>query len=384
MKIQYGLKTNDKPEKEIAEKAKLLWEEIKNKADGEFKNFEDFLYLSSSNFRPEFTAPSGLKHIVLIGIGGSSLGPKAIYDAIYGYFDSVEPGRAPKLHFMENVDSRYINALMSMLSKYSPEELAFVVVCKSGKTFETNKNLFTILNGAHKDLVTGGNTYVISVEGNHTWEWGKNLGANLFPMPQVVSGRFQMFGAIAVVILGLAGIDINKMLEGVRKSAEMTEELQQGSALRFKQYKDGFDIDVYFAFDERLKSMADWMCSITAESLGKNGGGITPITSIGSKDLHSIGQLYLQGPRDKFTTFLSLSDTDEGNLFVLEAIKKAYDDAALPYIHVTLEAGDPQALAYELGAFMQERIIHTVLLGGMMGINPYDQPGVELYKKYLQ
>jgi len=178
-------------------------------------------------------------------------------------------------------------------------------------------------------------------------------------------------------------VDFKKFIEGAKTSLSDTKTSEGLALTRWQFYKNGIDTDVYFAFDERLRSLAEWYASITAESLGKKSGGITPIVSIGSRDLHSIGQLYLQGSRNKFTTFLSLSNTDPNNLFILEAVKKAYDDAKLPYMHITLDAGSPDILTNELGEFMQSKIIETVLLGGLVGVNPYDQPGVELYKKYL-
>jgi glucose-6-phosphate isomerase len=308
-----------------------------------------------------------------------------VYDAIFGRFDTVQPDRFPKLSILENVDEKYVDQLVTQLAK-SPDysELAFVVICKSGRTFETLKNLSHITQDKFRGMVTGANTYVVSVEGNHTWQWGQKLGAKLFPMPVIVSGRFSVFSAVGVIPLGLAGVDVTKFLEGAKGRVHAVDEVQKDVGTRFNLYTEGWDSDVYFAFDDRLKSLAEWMCSITAESLGKAGIGITPMTSVGSRDLHSIGQLYLQGRRDKVTTFLSLSDTDENNLSILDAVKKAYDDANLPYNHVRLECNTSETLACELGDFMQAWIIQTVLLGGLMNLNPFNQPGVELYKKYLQ
>ncbi len=386
MKQQRGSAVkNQKADPAVVNQVGQLWADLRKKADGEYKNFEDFLYLPLSNFVPEVTFPTGIKHVILLGIGGSSLAPKAVYDALFGHFDAMEPERFPKLYFLENADAKYVDSLMSRLSKTSNySELAFVVTCKSGRTFETLENLSLVTQDKYRAMVSGKNTYVISVEGNRTWQWGEKLGARLFPMPAVVSGRFSVFSAVSVIPLGLVGINTHKFVDGAKNRVELVSELQRSTATRYQFYKEGWDTDVYFAFDDRLKHLAEWMCSITAESLGKAGAGITPITSVGSRDLHSTGQLYLQGKRNKYTTFLSLSDTDEDNLYNLEAVKKAYDDAKLPYIHIALSSSNGDDLTYELGDFMQSEIIETVLLGGLMGVNPYDQPGVELYKKYLQ
>lgn len=358
---------------QVQDQVDQLRGDLFTKADGSFTNLEDFLSLPSSKFVPqEKLSASGVKQVFLVGIGGSSLGPKAVYDVL-------KSPKLPKLHFIENVDRAYIDELMT-----DCKDTAFVVICKSGKTFETLKNLEYLTSEKFKGMVKGQNTYVVSVEGNHTWEWGRSLGAKLFPMPQAISGRFQVFSAVTAVPLGLVGVGVNKFIDGAKKSLSDPKKSESLASNRFQFYKSGVDTDVYFAFDERLRSLAEWYASITAESLGKTSGGITPVVSIGSRDLHSIGQLYLQGRRNKFTTFLSLSNTDSNNLFVLDAVKKAYNDAKLPYIHIELDASSPDILTCELGDFMQSKIMETVLLGGLMGVNPYDQPGVELYKKYLQ
>lgn len=385
MKIQHSdVVKNQKFDEKISMRADSLRADLQKRADGEFKNPEDFLYLSSSNFIPDVKSWSSIKHVILIGIGGSSLASKAVYDAIYGHFDSAQPERLPKLHVLENIDESYTDTLLSgLLRSYDPPELAFVITCKSGKTFETLQNLKHLTSQKYPKMLDGENTFVVSVEGNHTWEWGREVGAQLYPMPQAISGRFQVFSAVSVVPLKLAGVNVSSFIDGAKSRTDDLVEVQKNVSTRFKLYSDGWTSDVYFAFDDRLKSLAEWMCSITAESLGKAEAGITPITSVGSRDLHSIGQLYLQGRRDKFTTFLSLSDTDKSNSSILNAVKRAYDDASLPYTHIVLEAIKPETLAYELGDFIQSWIIHTVLLGGLMGLNPYDQPGVELYKKYL-
>jgi glucose-6-phosphate isomerase len=180
----------------------------------------------------------------------------------------------------------------------------------------------------------------------------------------------------------MVGINMQKFFDGgLTLEADLL--IQASVAKRFQLLSNGKDTDIYFAYDERLKSLAEWGVSITAESLGKSGKGITPIASVGSRDNHSTLQFYLQGPRDKMTYFMSLSDTDPQNLHSLEAVKKAYEDEKLPYTHIELDASTPDKLAYDLGCFMQAKMIETVLLAGFMGVNPYDQPGVELYKKYL-
>ncbi|MFH1295238.1 MAG: hypothetical protein ABIH84_01525 [bacterium] len=362
------------------------WTAIKAKADGAFKVPEDFLALPFSDYVPSGTQfPVDIKHVVVLGIGGSSLATKAVYEALSDNYQGIEPVRFPQLHFLEQVDASYINRLMDWLSKSAVSQaLAFVIVSRSGKTFELLKNLDLVKQHDKQKLMVPANTYVISVPDSYLWDWGKKVGAKLFPVPQAVSGRFQVFGPVSVVPLGLAQAPVASFVEGAKHQIASPEKLQSDAGLRWQFYQEGLTTDVYFVFDERLRSFADWLGALTAESLGKAGGGITPMTSVGSRDNHAMLQLYLQGRRDKFTTFISLSSTDLDNLTALEAVKKTYDDARLPYVHVVLNSASVQELSYDLGSFMQGRMIQTVLLGSLLDVNPYDQPGVQLYKKYLQ
>ena len=355
------------------------------KADGGFTSPEDFLSLPFS----DYSSTSGLilqpyDHIVFIGIGGSSLGPKAVYDALFGYFDIVSPARLPKVHFLENVDKAYIDALMASIKG---KRVAVVVACKSGKTYETNKNL-AYLYSKYQNVINPNAVFVVATEGNAMWEWGRVNGAKLLKIPASVSGRFQVFAVYNLVMIKLCGLDDQAFLAGAR---EAIERFMDGSSdyykhmcgFRYSFFRNNFLSDVYFVFDGRLKSLVEGAVSITAESLGKPGGGIFPVANVGSRDCHSTLQLYVEGPKDKFTYFLSLSGTDADNTATLVAVKKAYNELHIPFVHYVLDSSSQQKLLRELGEYMQAKIIETVLLGGLMGVNPYNQPGVELYKKYL-
>jgi glucose-6-phosphate isomerase len=354
------------------DKVAKLVASLRAKATGSFTAFEDFISLPTSSFVPQDNlSVGGAKQVLVVGIGGSSLGAKAVCDVL-------KSAKLSPLYWIENVDRAHVDEVVALC-----KDPVVVVICKSGTTFETVRNLAYLTSATFKGLVRGDNTWVVAVEGNRIWDWGKSLGAKLFPMPAVVSGRFQVFGAVAIVPLGLVGVDTTNYLAGARASLADLMTPAKAAAVRYQLYQDGLVTDVYFAFDERLRSLAEWYASITAESLGKALGGITPVVSMGSRDLHAFSQLYLQGRRDKVTTFVSLSDTDPTNLVILTAVKKAYADAGLPYSHIELDATSTGQLTYDLGLFMQAKMTETVLLGGLMGVNPYDQPGVELYKKYL-
>jgi glucose-6-phosphate isomerase len=166
----------------------------------------------------------------------------------------------------------------------------------------------------------------------------------------------------------------------------------------------GLNIHNTFIFSGKLETLGRWQRQLMAESLGKDGKGITPIYSIGTTDLHSMTQLYLDGPKNVSTNFITVENfpndmvSDEKNILegtpinkisnktfgellyiVSNAVKTAYDKQNLPYTETILPTLD----AYTLGELMQSIMLLIVFLGKLMGVNPFDQEAVELYKKEI-
>ena len=179
------------------------------------------------------------------------------------------------------------------------------------------------------------------------------------------------------------------------------------AAVLFENFRMGKTINDNFIFHPELESLGKWHRQLMAESLGKGtegeGGtvrvGITPTVSLGSIDLHSLGQLYVAGPRDKFTTFVWSASQDrsgvstervfpalapevKGKSFaeimraIYEGVKKTYIREGLPFVEIVLKDTSP----YSLGEFMQFKMIETMFLGRLLDVNPFDQPNVESYK----
>lgn len=386
MNITYSKRLESEPsDSSVILRISEARKELFSKASGRFDSFEDFVSIPFSEYSSlnKNVVPC-YEHLVFVGIGGSSLGPKALYNALFGYMDDVSIERIPKCHFIENVDFNYLDALMKNIRK---RRNALCVVCKSGKTFEVVTNL-SYIHDRYAKMFDTKDIFVVSEEGSEVWEWGKHIGANTYKIPSSVSGRFQVFSIYTLLLLRLLGIDEKSFITGACDTITNFIDVKQSilpSVIekRYGHFVNGFTSDVYFAFDSRLLSLSNWYVSITAESLGKPNGGIFPVSNIGSCDCHSTVQLYLEGPKDKFTTFISLTTTDKSNIRALNAVKSAYDDVGLPYIHYILDASSNDIFVTELGKFMQSKILETVILGRLMGVNPFNQPGVELYKKYL-
>lgn len=347
-----------------------------------------------------------LKYVLDIGIGGSNLGTRAIYDAMYGYFDLIEPNRFPKILFADTNDSEFIYKLQAFLSEIKdPEEIVINAVSKSGRTSETIANLEILMHKAShfKDRLV-----ITTNFDSDLWHMSLDLGISALPIPEKVGGRYSVFSAVGLFPLYAGGINIFELLEGaleIRAKCLDTNVLKNPAVISavalFQNYKNGKTINDNFIFHPELESLGKWYRQLMGESIGKDGIGITPTVSIGSTDLHSMMQLYLGGPKDKFFTFISAmghekalkipqkpplplvveelrgKSTEEIMNAIFDGVKLAYEKNNLPYVEIQLQSIKEKSI----GKFMQLKMIEMMLLGKLLGVNAFDQPNVELYKQ---
>ena len=360
---------------------------------------------------------SDLKYILVIGIGGSNLGAKAVYDALRGYFDPLCLGTYPKILFLDTADPTFLKAVAKFLSEEikSQNEIIVNAVSKSGETTETIFNLegvAEILKKRFGDFVS--RLVITTKEGSHLHKKAIAMGVDVLTLPESVPGRFSVFSPAGLFPLALAGFDIESLLKGARETVEenllVAPENQAAfkAAFLFHHYDKGRKISDFFTFSPNLESLGKWYRQLVAESTGEEKKtvlgvkriGITPTVSVGSTDLHSMGQLYLSGPMERTTTFVyaSKSNVDfkwvTGNIFaekehvlpdkprdLMKAIfggtKETYRKKGLPFLEIDLEEINENSL----GRFMQFNMIQIMLLGKLLKINPFDQPNVESYKK---
>jgi glucose-6-phosphate isomerase len=361
-----------------------------------------------------------LKYLVVIGIGGSSLGAKAVYDALYGGFDLIEPGRFPKIMFLETNDPLYLEKFCAFLKTVkTPEEILLNAISKSGTTTETVANL-EIIGAAFKeqfgDAALHDRLVVTTDENSRLWNLAKTKKITLLPIPEAVGGRYSVFSPAGLFPLHAAGVDLDSFCEGaavMRKNC-IENDLNQNpalisAALLYLNAGAGKTINDNFFFAPQLESLGKWYRQLMGESIGKEQdregsivhAGLTPTVSIGSTDLHSVGQLYLGGPQDKFTTFVWVRNVPDpmplpDELFtdnlvenlnnksaqkimeaILEGTKAAYSHKELPFMENVL----PEISAFTLGEYLQYKMVEMMYLGRLFGVNTFDQPNVELYKK---
>ena len=350
-----------------------------------------------------------LKYVFLLGIGGSNLGAKAIYDSFYGFKDTYLPKieRYPKLLFLDTVNPKFFDDLNSFLktTKLNSEEYLINIITKSGSTTETIYNAEMLLkilpNSYNRIVITSDKDSVLTKKAQE-----KNI--EHLEVPKMVGGRFSVFSAVGLFPLAICNIDIGKLLKGALDAKkqnledDITKNLAAISASSiYLNYKKNIFINDTYIYNPELESLGKWYRQLMAESLGKDNLKILPTVSVGSADLHSITQRYLGGEHNIFTTFLrastpsvsenikltetklniiedSIKNKAPNNIVeaIYEGVKKSYKNKNIPYIEVTLETVDE----YNLGYYMQFKMIEMMYLGKLFNVNTFNQPNVEEYK----
>ena len=360
---------------------------------------------------------TSLKYILVIGIGGSNLGTKAVYDALYGRFDILEPSRMPKMIFLDTTDPGILLHLESFFDKEitSEEEIVINVISKSGDTTETIVNAELVLGMLRKKFPGILDRLVVTTDfGSLLWKIAEAEDITRLSIPEKVGGRYSVLSAVGLFPLAKVGINVTALLDGARKMREKCLSLDirenpamVSAAVLFTNYHSGKTINDNFIFHSELESLGKWYRQLLGESIGKEHDrdgnvvrvGITPTVSIGSTDLHSVGQLYLGGPEDKITTFIFAEFSKRGTVVtpevfagvlggisgkkpadvadaILKGVKIAYEKKGLPFMEALL----PDITPASLGAFMQFKMMEMMYLGQLFNVNPFDQPNVESYK----
>lgn len=345
--------------------------------------------------------------VVVVGIGGSNLGTQAVYEALRSQETRNSKQEAGgRILFADTVDSFKTKNIVRAIkmARSQKRQIILNIVSKSGGTTETvmNAELLKKLAGPFekKDVV------VTTDENSSLWKLSEAIGYTLLAIPSVIGGRYSVFTPVGLFPLAVAGVDIQKLLVGAKwardlslKSSASSPALKSATTL-YHWAKNGHTINDNFFFRTDLESLGKWYRQLMGESIGKDGKGMTPTVSIGSTDLHSMGQLCLGGPQDKVTTFVSVNDsgapmlgkktvlgslvggvidsrsTDEVLQAILKGTQAAYVDKNHPFIDVVMDRMNEESL----GAYMQWKMIEMMLLGKLFGVDAFDQPNVEEYK----
>ncbi len=383
----------------------------------------EFACLTLHNTMPESlpeieTAAEQLRRfedIAVIGIGGSSLGAKAVHQAL----DLDMSGTAsPRLNFLENINPRQLD---KFLRNWSAEKTAIVAISKSGGTIETVIQFLIVRAWLEKRLGA-------DKARHHQWlitdpaqGWLRELARHektaSLPVPPRVGGRFSVLTAVGLLPLAVAGVDIQRLLAGsaanagrcVSENPSENPALEMAALFYLLDIKRNKRVSIMMPYADPLQLFGDWYRQLWAESLGKRmearpdkpPAGTLPVTALGTVDQHSQMQMYLESRRDKIFTFMAIDDWGQNLPIPVSSAEKKYfpylegkrmqdvlDAEFRATVQVISDTGHPNMTlrlprldAHALGQMIDLYQRATVYAGLLYGINPLDQPAVEKGKQ---
>ena len=316
---------------------------------------------------------SKYKNIVVIGMGGSILGTKSI-------FSFLKKRIKKKVFFFDNLDQ---NLYLKYKRIKNTSNSCFIVVSKSGNTLETITNFNKI---RLKNLLKNKLVVITELKDSDLMEIASKYNAEIIEHKEFISGRYSVLSESSMFPAALMGLNlyIFKNLKMFIKDKNFVSSLIQNVSCIYTLNAQGINNSVIFNYDSSLKDLGCWYQQLLAESLGKKGKGITPIVSTCPKDHHSLLQLYLDGPKDKFFTFFNFSAKGSKENKKIEsviqaqcrAVKNIFNSKKIPFRQITFGKKSEN----ELGKIFTFFVLETILLSRLMNINPFDQPAVEEVK----
>lgn len=349
---------------------------------------------------------------ISIGIGGSYLGARAAIKALTHIFNNELPDAKPRIYYAGN--SIYPDYMSDLLDVIKNKKIALNVISKSGTTLETAL-VFRILRNFMLKVYGKKETYkrifaTTDAKKGALLELSRQTGIKTFVIPEDIGGRFSVLTPVGLLPMAVSGIDIVEMLKGAADMATQTASpnIYENvsylyAAIRNILYEKGKVIEIFANFTHSMSYVAEWWKQLFGESEGKDGKGIFPTVVNYTTDLHSLGQLVQQGMRNLFETFLIVDEPgidvmipgDDKNLDGLnyvsghtfgyvnkkakEATERAHYEGGVPNMTITV----PKLTAYHTGQLFYFFEKAVAISGLLLGVNPFDQPGVEAYKKQM-
>lgn len=375
-------------------------------------NLKSYIY----NNEKDFSAIEQIKNeiqckantLVIIGVGGSFLGARAVIDALTPYFRTKNGVEI--VYAGNNMSGAYLKQLLTYLDT---RDVYVNVISKSGSTMEPALAFRVIkeyMANRYSEEVNDRIIVTTDTQDGILKQIAYQEGYRQFVIPKEVGGRYSVFTPVGLLPIAVAGIDIDAILKG----AEVAErdfsnpDVLQNAAIqyaftRFEFYKKGYSVELLASFEPRLNKLHEWWKQLFGESEGKEHKGLYPSTVNYSTDLHAIGQFIQEGSRIMFETLIHFDEIEEDimipfndsdiddlnylagrslnqiNATSKDGVALAHEEGGVPVLKLEL----PKLDAYHLGYLMMFFMKACVISASLLEVNPFNQPGVEAYKKKM-
>ncbi len=347
--------------------------------------------------------------LIVIGIGGSYLGARAAIEFLKGpFYNDLADG--PKIYFAgNNISGTYLDDILKICEG---KRVSVNIISKSGTTTEPAiafRVLRKYLEEKYGEEEAAKRIYCTTDKAKGTLkQLADQKGYECFVVPDDVGGRFSVLTAVGLLPIAAAGADIDALMYGAREASKDYRSLENNdcytyAALRNAFYRKGKQIELLVSYEPRFTMMAEWFKQLFGESEGKDNKGLFPAAVTFSTDLHSMGQYVQDGARILFETVVTFSETDKDviieketddgdglnflagkpmafvNQKAFEGTVLAHTDGSVPNLVINVDKPDEENLGRLIFFFEKA----CAISGYMLGVNPFDQPGVESYKKNM-
>ena len=381
--------------------------------------FTGWVHLPQAYDREEFARiqaaakkiQSDSQALVVIGIGGSYLGARGVIDCLCSPNYNLKKKETPNVYFVGNGLSG--DALSEVLDLVRDVDFSVNIISKSGTTTEPAvafRFFRELLEEKYGKEEAGKRIYATTDKARGALKSLADAeGWETFVVPDDIGGRYSVLTAVGLLPIAVTGVDVEALMEG---AAEMMNVCADGSydspawqyaALRYELYRAGYAIEILGCYDPTFRFMTEWWKQLYGESEGKDGKGLFPASVEFTADLHSMGQYIQDGPRtlmetvvsfeqplNEFSVPFAMGDPDRLNYLAgrklsdisrmaQEAVKAAHITGGVPNLEVRVPKRDEAGFAW-LVCFFE---LACAISGYMSGVNPFDQPGVEAYKKNM-
>ncbi len=325
--------------------------------------------------------------LVVIGIGGSFLGSYAFDKMFRKYFND---SKFEIIYAGTTLSSKYLDELLEYLND---KNFCLNVISKSGSTMETNityKVLKDLLKRKYPEDLNKRIIVTTDKDKGPLREEVNEKGYKSFEIPDDIGGRYSFITPAHLLPLSI-NYDLDEIVKGYYKGKRLIDEAYQYAVVRHCLFKQGKYVENYCVYEENMSYFTEWLKQLFGETEGKNGLGIYPTSTVHTRDLHSLGQFIQDGNKIIFETFIKVENSsnyveyngrelNEINNLVLDSVMRAHFSGKVPCLEIKLD----KLNIINITSLMYFFMLSAAFSGYLFGIEPFDQPGVEIYKKEVR